>query len=59
MRQAKEQGLLDDLEDTEENNAASIVVPVHFEDGHTEEWLFMFKNETHNHPSEIEPYGGA
>jgi len=59
MREAKANGKLEDMEDSEENNAASIVVPVHFEDGRTEEWLFMFKNETHNHPTEIEPYGGA
>lgn len=59
MREAKARGLLPDLEESEENNAASIVVPVHFEDGHREEWLFLFKNETHNHPTEIEPFGGA
>lgn len=59
MREAKAQGKLNDLENSEENNAASIVVPVTFADGTTEEWLLMFKNETHNHPTEIEPYGGA
>lgn len=47
------------LELSEENNAASIIVPVKFSDGHSEEWLYMFKNETHNHPTEIEPVGGA
>ena len=52
-------GLLKDVEHSKENNAASIIVPVEFEDGHTEEWLFMFKNETHNHPTQIEPFGGA
>ena len=43
---------------SEEINACSIVVPVEI-DGKTEEWLVMFKNETHNHPTEIEPFGGA
>lgn len=59
MREAKVLGRLEDLEDSEENNAASIVVTVEFEDGSKEEWLLMFKNETHNHPTEIEPVGGA
>lgn len=59
MRRLKKQGKLDDMENSKENNAASIIVPVQFEDGHTEQWLYMFKNETHNHPTEIEPYGGA
>lgn len=59
MKEARKAGLLADLEQSEENNAASIIVPVHFEDGHEEEWLFMFKNETHNHPTELEPFGGA
>lgn len=54
----RRQGKLDDLEISEEINAASIVVPVEI-DGKTEEWLVMFKNETHNHPTEIEPFGGA
>ncbi|MDT8902822.1 phosphoribosylformylglycinamidine synthase [Anaeroselena agilis] len=58
MKEAKRQGLLDDLEESAEINAASIVVPVEI-DGRTEEWLVMFKNETHNHPTEIEPFGGA
>ncbi len=58
MKEAKRQGLLDDLEESAEINAASIVVPVDI-DGRTEEWLVMFKNETHNHPTEIEPFGGA
>jgi len=54
----RKQGKLDNLEVSEEINAASIVVPVMI-DGATEEWLLMFKNETHNHPTEIEPFGGA
>ncbi len=58
MKELKRQGLLPDLEESEEINAASIVVPVDV-DGRTEEWLVMFKNETHNHPTEIEPFGGA
>jgi phosphoribosylformylglycinamidine synthase len=57
-RELKRTGALDDLEESEEVNAASIVVPVEI-DGRTEEWLVMFKNETHNHPTEIEPFGGA
>ncbi len=59
MKRLKTKGKLDDMENSKENNAASIIVPVRFEDGHTEQWLYMFKNETHNHPTEIEPYGGA
>lgn len=59
MREARKAGRLEDIEDSEENNAASIIVPVTFEDGHTEEWLLQIKNETHNHPTEIEPIGGA
>lgn len=58
MKEARRQGLLADLEESEEVNAASIVVPVDH-DGRSEEWLVMFKNETHNHPTEIEPFGGA
>lgn len=58
MKEAKRQGLLADLEESAEINAASIVVPVEI-DGRSEEWLVMFKNETHNHPTEIEPFGGA
>ena len=49
---------LDDQEKSDEINACSIVVPVEV-DGKTEEWLVNFKNETHNHPTEIEPFGGA
>ena len=55
MRKA---GLLNDQEVSDEINACSIVVPVKM-DGKTEEWLVNFKNETHNHPTEIEPFGGA
>lgn len=58
MRVLKKAGKLSDLEESDEINAASIVVPVEI-DGKTEEWLVMFKNETHNHPTEIEPFGGA
>ncbi|MFO7637072.1 MAG: phosphoribosylformylglycinamidine synthase [Clostridia bacterium] len=57
-KELKKQGLLTDLEESEENNACSIVVEAEV-DGETEEWLVMFKNETHNHPTEIEPFGGA
>lgn len=55
---AKKRGLLDNLEESEENNACSVVITVNTTAG-PEEWLFMFKNETHNHPTEIEPFGGA
>ena len=58
MRKLKKEGKLDDMEESEEINACSIVVPVEM-DGKTEEWLIFFKNETHNHPTEIEPFGGA
>ena len=58
MRKLKKDGKLDDMEITDEINACSIVVPVEI-DGEEEEWLVMFKNETHNHPTEIEPFGGA
>ncbi len=57
-REVKAKGLLPDLEDSEEVNAASIEVDVKV-DGKSERWLLMFKNETHNHPTEIEPFGGA
>ncbi len=59
MRELKKSGELDNLEVSEEVNAASIVVPVEISNSTTEEWLVMFKNETHNHPTEIEPFGGA
>ena len=57
MRKLKKEGKLDDQEESDEINACSIVVPVEI-DGKTEEWLVNFKNETHNHPTEIEPFGG-
>ncbi|MCR4891855.1 MAG: phosphoribosylformylglycinamidine synthase [Lachnospiraceae bacterium] len=63
MRALKKAGKLEDLEKSDEINACSIVVPIHIvrDDGteETENWLVMFKNETHNHPTEIEPFGGA
>ena len=64
MRKLKLEGKLDDQEKSDEINACSIVVPIEIdkEDGNgviTEEWLVNFKNETHNHPTEIEPFGGA
>ncbi len=58
MRKLKKEGKLEDQEESDEINACSIVVPVEI-DGVTEEWLVNFKNETHNHPTEIEPFGGA
>ncbi len=58
MKKLRAEGKLEDMEVSEEINACSIVVPVEI-DGVTEEWLINFKNETHNHPTEIEPFGGA
>ncbi|WMJ87362.1 phosphoribosylformylglycinamidine synthase [Anaerocolumna sp. MB42-C2] len=58
MKKLKADGKLEDMEVSDEINACSIVVPVEI-DGKTEEWLVFFKNETHNHPTEIEPFGGA
>lgn len=58
MKRLKKEGKLEDQEESDEINACSIVVPVEV-DGQTEEWLVNFKNETHNHPTEIEPFGGA
>lgn len=58
MREITKKGLLDDKEVSDEINAASIEIDVDV-DGKTERWLLMFKNETHNHPTEIEPFGGA
>ena len=58
MKKLKADGKLTDQEETDEINACSIVVPLEV-DGKTEEWLINFKNETHNHPTEIEPFGGA
>ena len=71
MKYLKKQGKLEDMEVSEENNACSVYIDVHYtadENGKplaaddsraTERWLMMFKNETHNHPTEIEPFGGA
>jgi len=58
MKELKKKGVLDDLDLSEEINACSIAVNARV-DGRDEEWLVMFKNETHNHPTEIEPFGGA
>ena len=57
-KDAKRKGLLNNLEESEENNACSIEIDVNI-DGRKEPWLLQFKNETHNHPTEIEPFGGA
>ena len=62
MRKLKADGKLADIEESDEINACSVVVPVEMDYGdhrETEEWLVFFKNETHNHPTEIEPFGGA
>ena len=62
MHKLKKEGKLDDMEQSDEINACSVVVPVEMEyedETVTEEWLVFFKNETHNHPTEIEPFGGA
>lgn len=58
MKELKKKGMLKDLDESDEINACSIVVDVDI-NGKNEEWLVMFKNETHNHPTEIEPFGGA
>lgn len=58
MKLLKKRGQIPDLDESEEINACSIEVPVTI-DGKTEKWLVQFKNETHNHPTEIEPFGGA
>lgn len=58
MKKLRKEGKFPDADVSEEINACSIVVPIEV-DGKTEEWLVMFKNETHNHPTEIEPFGGA
>ncbi|MEJ6952006.1 phosphoribosylformylglycinamidine synthase [Natronospora cellulosivora (SeqCode)] len=58
MKEMKKRGLLNDLDQSEEINACSIKIKVDI-DGNEEDWLLMFKNETHNHPTEIEPFGGA
>lgn len=62
MRKLRKDGKLQDMEESDEINACSVVVPVEMDYGQgpvTEEWLVFFKNETHNHPTEIEPFGGA
>ena len=62
MRKLKKDGKLDDMEESDEINACSCIVPVEMDyngEKTTEEWLVFFKNETHNHPTEIEPFGGA
>ncbi len=62
MKKLRAEGKLEDMEESDEINACSIVVPVEMDYGdgpQTEEWLVFFKNETHNHPTEIEPFGGA
>ncbi|MDD8048967.1 MAG: phosphoribosylformylglycinamidine synthase [Thomasclavelia sp.] len=58
MKELRKAGYLDDMEVSEEINACSIEIKVHTDHG-DEDWLLMFKNETHNHPTEIEPFGGA
>ena len=58
MKLLKKRGLLPDIDESEEINACSVKVTVNI-DGKPEQWLLMFKNETHNHPTEIEPFGGA
>ncbi|URZ06851.1 phosphoribosylformylglycinamidine synthase [Clostridium felsineum] len=58
MKELKKKGFLNDLDESEEINACSIVVDADV-NGKDEKWLVMFKNETHNHPTEIEPFGGA
>lgn len=58
MKKLRADGKLEDMEISDEINACSIIVPVEI-DGKEEEWLVFFKNETHNHPTEIEPFGGA
>ena len=58
MKELRKKGYLDDMEVSEEINACSIEITVHTNQG-DEQWLLMFKNETHNHPTEIEPFGGA
>jgi len=59
MRYLRSRGELPMLDESEENNACTIRIKVEFENAETEDWLLFFKNETHNHPTEIEPFGGA
>ena len=58
VRKLKKDGLLPDLDESEEINACSVKITVDV-DGKDEQWLLMFKNETHNHPTEIEPFGAS
>ena len=58
VKELRHAGGLTNLDESDEINACTIIVPVDV-DGKTEEWLLLFKNETHNHPTEIEPFGGA
>ena len=58
MKELRKEGYLDDMEISEEINACSVELTIHTSEG-DEDWLLMFKNETHNHPTEIEPFGGA
>lgn len=58
VRYLKAEGIMKDLDESEEINACSVKIKVDI-DGNEEDWLLMFKNETHNHPTEIEPFGGA
>ncbi|GHV50878.1 phosphoribosylformylglycinamidine synthase [Spirochaetia bacterium] len=55
----KKRGLADDVDESEEINACTVKIDAEFGDGSTDPWLLLFKNETHNHPTEIEPFGGA
>jgi phosphoribosylformylglycinamidine synthase len=55
----RKRGLADDVDESKEINACTVKVPAEFSDGSIEPWLLLFKNETHNHPTEIEPFGGA
>ena len=58
VKKLKADGKLNDLDESEEINACSVKIKVNTENGE-EDWILMFKNETHNHPTEIEPFGGA
>ena len=58
VKKLKTEGLLSKLDESEEINACTVKIDVEA-DGKSEKWLLLFKNETHNHPTEIEPFGGA
>ena len=58
VKELKKEGKLDKLDESEEINACTVKIKVNV-DGKDEDWLLLFKNETHNHPTEIEPFGGA